>query len=212
MSPACQSTMNIEQQSQPPVLFTNTTSTTTSSTSIAAIERHSNAREIISHNDWIQRIQDNGVREKNLRKKSCRQSKIPAIGPNEDQLFYPDLSAIAIDLSKHFCEMQSLGKGWLKVPKNRTDVKTKIISRLLALRKQSANQKHALDQLHFLNTLEGMWGEGAESTAIHHNDRARIFGIAMSLQEHCLIFERLALGVTHRSDLDDVSMSMEQIF
>ena len=98
-------------------------------------------------------------------------------------------------MTKHVYSMKYLSIGWAKIPKNKTDLKTKIISRLLALRKQNNDGNYELYQTHFLNILESIWGKGADSMVIHHNDRACVFGIIMTLEKYCSIYQRLALGV-----------------
>ena len=109
-------------------------------------------------------------------------------------------------------EQKELGLGWLKIPKNIRDMKQKIFSRLLALRKQKDDGTYVLDQKQVLLLFQSAWGAGADSNTIHHNDRARLFGIVMSLPQHRLHYERLSNGVQTRADLDDSRMSIQQIF
>ena len=161
---------------------------------------------------WNRRLQDKGVTLAGLPSKTYRQSKIDPIGPKENAMYYPELSATAIDMSKVFYTEQSLGTGWAKVPKNKTDVKKKIIGRLLAMRKLGDDNAYHLEQSVLLDMLQNVWGRGAHSATIHSNDRARVYGIVMSIEENRPIYERLSVGVQGRSDLDDVSMSLQQIF
>ena len=102
--------------------------------------------------------------------------------------------------------------GWAKIPKNKTDVKIKIILQLLAMRKMDERSKYKLDQHLFIGILQNIWGSGADSAAIHHNDRAQIFAIIMSKEEHRPIYERLSLGVTSHTDLDDGAMSIQHTY
>ena len=77
------------------------------------------------------------------------QSTIPPIGPKESPLFYYDLSMIAIEYVKRMSNEKEMGRGWAKLPKNKTDTKIKIIERLLALRKRADNEEYILSQTIF---------------------------------------------------------------
>ena len=70
-----------------------------------------------------------------LPKKSYKQSHILPIGPEGEQLYFYGLSCIAIDLAKIMYEQNDLGLGWNKLPKNKSNVKMKIITRIMGLRK-----------------------------------------------------------------------------
>ena len=60
-------------------------------------------------------------------------------------VYYYDLTTNAIDLS-HKMEMESMiGRGWNKPLKNKTDIKVKIVERLLAMRK-IFNEEYVFDQ------------------------------------------------------------------
>ena len=106
-----------------------------------------------------------------------------------------------------------MGCGWNKVPKNPTDMKTKIMLKLLAMQKLNSNNNHyKLDQLRILDMLQNVWGYAQPSQIIHFNDRLRVFGLIMTLPKNRVYFERLALGVTSKNVLDDGSMQPKQIF
>lgn len=74
------------------------------------------------------------------------QSTIPPIGPKESPLFYFDLSSIAIDYVKRMVIDKEMRRGWANLPKNKTNVKLKIIERLLALQKRTNNGDYTLEQ------------------------------------------------------------------
>ena len=69
-----------------------------------------NLAEVIPDKIWKQRIQDMGVTKDKLINKNYRGTLIPAIGPKEHATYYPDLSAITIDMMKHFLSKSRLGK------------------------------------------------------------------------------------------------------
>ena len=167
--------------------------------------------DIIPNELWEQRMQDKGRKKEELKNKTYKQSKIPPIGPEGEQLYYPDLAANAIDLSKSIFTQNELKTGWLYLPKNKTDVKLKILNKLLALRKLHDGKYH-LDQTRILTMFQKIWGAGPKSNVLHPNDRARLFGVVMTLEENREIYEKIALGVRNRADLDDVSMTLEQMF
>ena len=167
---------------------------------------------LMSDDLFTERLQDKGRELQQLATKTYRMSKIPPVGPEGNELYYPDLWAIAVDFCKTMTEQKELGLGWLKIPKNIRDMKQKIFSRLLALRKQKDDGTYVLDQKQVLLLFQSAWGAGADSNTIHHNDRARLFGIVMSLPQHRLHYERLSKGVQTRADLDDSRMSIQQIF
>jgi len=103
-------------------------------------------------------LQDEGCKSNELENKTYKQSQIPPIGPEESELYYPHLSAIATDLSKTFSSQQELGNGWAKLPKNKINVKVKIIGRLLALRRIKNDGSYALEQERVLDMLQNVWG------------------------------------------------------
>ena len=72
-----------------------------------------------------------------LEVKQCRASMIPTHGPKEDKTYYYRLAIVAINYAKNFKKKIVLGRGWGKVPKNQTEIKTRVIERLLSMRKYS---------------------------------------------------------------------------
>ena len=163
---------------------------------------------------WNQRIQDSGSTLENLPKKHYKRSKIPAIGPKESPMYYFYISSIAIDYLNTFTKEKELGRGWKKLPINKTDGKNKIINILLALRKQDTNGIYILDQCRVLSMLSNVWGgeNSGNDTTMHHNDRIRIYGLVMSMDIHRGMFQRLAEGCITRQHLDDPAFSLQQIF
>ena len=161
---------------------------------------------------WQQRIQDEGCVKKDLPKRTYLSSNIPPIGPTETCLYYYHLSSIAIDFLKKMFVEKEMGRGWVKIPKNRTDVKLKIIERLLALRRRDDQGKYSLGQNRVLLLLSNTWGNASVSSEIHFNDRVRLCKVIMSLDENREYYQRLAEGCSSRKHLDDPEFSMKQIF
>jgi len=102
---------------------------------------------------WYSRMHDEGCEKSKLPKKTYLQSTIPPIGPKDSPLFYYDLSSIAIDLLKKMWYEKEMGRGWAKLPKNKTDIKVKIIKGLLALRKRTDSGQYTLSQTKILEML-----------------------------------------------------------
>ena len=73
-------------------------------------------------------------------------------------MYYYNISAIAIDYLKKFSKESELGRGWEKVPINKTDSKNKIINILLATRKTDTNGVYNLDQGRVIAMLANVWG------------------------------------------------------
>ena len=163
---------------------------------------------------WKQRLQDTGSTLKSLPKKHYKRSKIPPIGPKESPVYYYYISSIAIDYLNIFAKEKQLGRGWKKVPVNKTDGKNKIINILLALRKVDTNGVYMLDQGRVIDMLANVWGgeNSGDDPAMHHNDRICVYGLVMSLDIHRGIFQRLAKGVGTRAHLDDPAFSLPQIY
>ena len=105
-----------------------------------------------------------------------------------------------------------MGRGWAKVPKNKSDAKLKIVGVILALHKENNDGTFRLDQDRILSMLSNMWGSSKPINAIHFNDRLRVFGIIMSIPDNRHIYQRLAEGCTTRKHLDDPIYNMKQMF
>ena len=167
---------------------------------------------IFTDNVWCTRIQGKGCVKDMLPKKTYMQSHITSVGPDGEQLFYHGLSCIAIDLVKIMSEQNELGLGWTKIPKNKSDVKKKIVTRIIGSMKMDAAGTYILDQKIFLSMLQNVWGDNAVDTAPHHNDRVRLFGIIMTHPEFRDIYQKLAEGVTNRHALDDPALHYAKMF
>ena len=74
------------------------------------------------------------------------------------ELYYYNLNSIAIDYLKIFVNEYTCGRGWAKVPKNKTDAKVKIIDVLLAIRKEDEQGIFKLEHNRILSMLSYMWG------------------------------------------------------
>ena len=163
--------------------------------------------------EWKRRLQDGGCAKSALKKKTYQKNKIPGYGPVECPIFYYDLTSIAIDWMKSFKNEHLLGRGWNKIPKNPTDVKMKIIERLLAMRKYNPNTgSYELEQSVLLGQLENVWGYAQPSTQLHHNDRLRLFGLLMTLPHNLAAYTRLGEGIKNRAVFDDPNMNPKAIF
>lgn len=86
--------------------------------------------------------------------KTYKHAKIPEHEENKNVVYYYHLLVIAIDLLKRMASETELGRGWDKVPTNKSDSKTKIIKSLISMRKQKEGSgRYELDQLFYLGTL-----------------------------------------------------------
>ena len=179
------------------------------------IEEHEGkyANIMIPTHEWKNRIQDVGCSKAELKVKRYKGSNISPYGPKEAPIYYFHLTSIAIDYLKCFKKEKDLGRGWAKVPKNPTDIKTKIVERFLSMRKFSEqSKKYELDQNRLLDMLTNVWGQAQPKNVIHFNDRLRLFGILMSIPSNRPLFERLASGVADKNVLDDIGMQPKNIF
>ena len=97
---------------------------------------------------------------------------IPVYGPKEDKTYYYGLASIAINYDKNFKKESESGRGRGKVPKNQTEMKTRVIEQLLSMRKYSDIKKeYELDQGEVLTFLHNMWSQGAPSKVLHYIHR-----------------------------------------
>ena len=143
--------------------------------------------------------------------KHYRWSQIPPIGPEGDQTCYFQLTSIVIDILLLMKVEKDLGRGWSKVPNNRTDAKVKLVQVMLSTRKLHNGEYH-LDQSTVLDMCSTMWGAARPVNVIHHNDRVRVFGIIMTIPENREIYGRVANGPTGRTQIDDISYHPKQIY
>ena len=104
-----------------------------------------------------------------------------------------------------------MGRGWNKLPKNKTDVKVKIVERLLAFRKL-INNEYILDQSKIILILSNVWYSVLPPTIISHNDRVRLFSIVTTIEENRFVYQRLSEGYTCRQSINDTNFSPRQIF
>ena len=81
-------------------------------------------------------------------------------------MYYYGLSAIAIDYSKMLANKKDLDQGWAQLPKNKTQVKDKLMHRLLAMRKLGYDGKYNLLQSQLINMCESAW-EKLQLTLFH---------------------------------------------
>ena len=167
----------------------------------------------IPEEEFNKRIQDVGCTKEELKVKRYRSMMVPAYGPKEKKTYYYDLASIAIDYSKAFKKEHELKRGWDKTPKNQTEMKTRIIERLLVMRKYSdTTKKYELKQSDVLHFLLNMWGQSTPNKVLHYNDRLRLFGIIMTIPRNRPYFERLAKGVISKNVLDDDDFNPKNIY
>ena len=164
---------------------------------------------LINSKEWEKRIQDAGVYVKGAMPNKCYRSKqIPAFGPNKKNYYH--LTSIAIDYMQHFIDSPH---DWLRVPKNVTNVKNKIIELLLSHRTTSCDDsKFHLDQLRFVMLLNNLWGGEKIAAEMVGNDKLRVFGLLLGRESNKYILHRLSEGVTDRSHLDDPLYSPKEMF
>ena len=170
------------------------------------------SRTLIDDLLWNKRIQDVGCKETDLTSRTYQRNKIMSVGPENSQLFYYDLTAIAVDFTKIMRDPKNFAQSWTKLPKNNTQVKEKIVERLLALRQRGDDGSYLLDQSSIVNFLLNIWGKDSVSLTPHTNDRVRLFGIVMARPEFRGSLQQLSDGVTSRDSLDNPSLSLKQIF
>ena len=162
----------------------------------------------ISAIDWEERIQETGCTMKDdMPKKTYNKKQIPTFGPNK--VYYYHLCSIAIDYIEYFKNNQ---KDWNRLPKNVTNLKTKILGMLLTFRKRMDNGRYKLDQEMFINLLFENWGGVHAVSQIVDNDKLRVFGLLLTKEKNKYILERLAEGIKNRNQLDDSMYSLKEMF
>ena len=160
---------------------------------------------------WRSRLQDNGCEKEGLIKSTYRQNKIPAYGPSDSQLYYPQLAAIAIDYVKNINKSKLEGRGWKRFPKNISDVKIKIIGILLSLRRLNSDNVFDLEQNVLLRMMDTQWGGDLSSDKTEDNDKLRVFGLLFH-EDNSDKLHRLSVGITSRNQLEDPELSLKGIF
>ena len=91
------------------------------------------------------------------------------------------------------------------------NVKRKILEVIVQLRTLDSNQ-YKLDQTRLLNFLNGVWGSDQGSLTPHKNDKVRLFGLIMTIEENRPKFQRLAEGHKDWYGMDNVTLSLAEIF
>ena len=176
------------------------------------VNSNENSYILIPDDVWNQRIQDEGCAQDALPSSHYQRNKIISVGSEKDKRFYFHLTAIAVDFAKIMKESKDMNTGWDKIPKNNTQIKEKIVERLLSLRTKEEGGKYVLDQKRVVQMLETFWGSKAVDTTPHVNDRLRLFGILMTNIEFRPMLQRLSDGVVNREQLDNPELSLKQMF
>ena len=70
--------------------------------------------------------------------------------------------------------------------------------------------KYVLDQDNYIGILERMWADTYPSTTPHHNDRVRVYSLVMTRPQNREMYQQLAEGITHRSQLEDPMLSIKK--
>merc|ERR1740124_29560 len=148
---------------------------------IPILEEHDFSNVRVPETTWCLRIQDAGCMNEYMPKKTYLQFQIPPIGPPEQKYYYYGLTSISIDYIKSFQNECKIGCGWGRLPKNRTDVKVKIVEILMALQKCQYDGRYTLSQDHLLIMRSNIWGRSNPVASIHSNDRVRVYSIVMSI-------------------------------
>ena len=159
---------------------------------VPILEEHNLSNVRVPETTWCLLIQDAGCTKEEIPKKTYLQSQIPPIGPLKQKCYYYGLTYIAIDYIKSFQNECKLGRGWGRLPKNRTDVKVKvkIVEIIMKLRKCQYDGRYTLSQDHLLIMLSNMWGRSKIAASIYSNDRVRVYGIVMSISTNQPWYER----------------------
>ena len=102
--------------------------------------------------------------------------------------------------------------GWNRLPKNVTDLKSKILELLMTFRKRTETCSYELDQSMFINLLFENWGGRQAIAQIVDNDKLRVFGLLLTVAKNKYILERLSEGIKDRQQLDDSVYSIKAMF
>ena len=124
-------------------------------------------------------------------------------------MYYFQLTCIAIDYMEYFKDNVS---GWNRLPKNVTDLKSKILELLMTFRKRTETGSYELDQSMFINLLFENWGGRQAIAQIVDNDKLRVFGLLLTIAKNKYILERLSEGIKDRQQLDDPVYSIKAMF
>ena len=138
---------------------------------------------------WESRIQDTGGSKEMLPAKTYLGKQIPPYGPNK--IYYYDLACIAIDYIGSMKEGKDV---WSRMPRNVSDVKKRIIKVILTMRKYGDNG-YELCQTNFIGILHNQWGGARAIPNITDNDKLRVFGLLLSVEENDYILRRLSEGL-----------------
>lgn len=165
------------------------------STSVASIAKNKHDHEVtfaiesmsvkIPLEDWDQWLQDAGCPTQNaMPNKTYKSNQIPPIGP--DRIFYFYLTSIAVDIYKGLITARDMGHGWSKIPKNRTDVKVKIVKTLLEMRKRNNKGQFDLKQSNLLKRLSLLWGSSRLENAKYSKSVSYSNFVASATNLYCM--------------------------
>jgi len=106
----------------------------------------------------------------------------------------------------------TMGRGWTRIPQNKTNTKMKITKSLIAMRKQDTDGVFRLDQNRVLTNLPDAWGSSSSIIAFHHNDQVRNYDVTMTMPENREIYQRLSEGCEAHKYYADPIFSSKQMF
>ena len=106
-------------ENESPVEFTSTTTPAPDINGYMSVK--------VPDEKWDTRLQDKGCDKGGMPSKTYNRSQIPGIGPKGHEVYYYDLISLAIDILHNMKIENDLGRGWSKVPKNKTDAKVKLV-------------------------------------------------------------------------------------
>ena len=120
-----------------PALFDTSHVSPTIEVNESSSERSSQSNTGLTPNDaWNARIQDKGRSIHELGNKAYQRNKFIDIGPGENNTFYYDITAISVNYANIMRTAKDLGTRWDKLSKNPTQMKKKIVERIISLRRQ----------------------------------------------------------------------------
>ena len=74
------------------------------------------------------------------------------------------------------------------------------------------NEEYLLDQNFLVGMLSNVWASTRPNIYIHHNDHIRVFSIAMTIDEHRYMYQRLVEGCTSCCHVDHPLFLPKQIY
>ena len=103
-----------------------------------------------------------------------------------------------------FKKKNNCNEAGIKLLRNQTEMKTRIIDRLLAMKDFSdTTKKYELNQNDVIKFLLNMWGQSTPNKLLHFNDMLALSCIIITIPRNRPYFEGLAKGVVIKNVFDD---------